>query len=162
MTTNTLSPPTTERVLAMIRGELSTPRRWFYRAVLLAASVMTAAILSLWMTESGPLPLRLHVAFGALSLIGCAWIGVLTWILWIRRCPTALDQIATGWVATGACALFLVVAVVTAVTRGDQQAAIWLGLIGISFLSVAVMMLCRAYAWREELRRKLAELEGKA
>jgi hypothetical protein len=154
------SVPSTERVMAMIRGELTSPRRWFYRAVLLAASVGVAAILSLWTTEPGPLPLRLHIAFGALSAIGLSWIGVLTWILWRRRCPTALDRIATGWVATGACTLFLAVAVPIAVVRGDTQSVVWLAALGLSMWGIAVWMLRSAYSLRASLRAKLVELEG--
>ena len=154
------SAPSTERVMAMIRGELSSPRRWFYRGVLLAASVGVAAILSLWTTEPGPLPLRLHIAFGALSAIGMSWIGVLTWILWRRRCPTALDRIATGWVATGACTLFLAVAVPIAVARGDTQSAIWLGALGLSMWGIAVVMLRSAYSLKNELLAKLAAWGG--
>ena len=154
------SVPSTERVMAMIRGELSSPRRWFYRGVLLAASVGVAAILSLWTTEPGPLPLRLHIAFGALSAIGMSWVCVLTWILWRRRCPTALDRIATGWVATGACTLFLAVAVPVAVVRGDTESAIWLAALGLSMWGIAVMMLRSAYSLKNELLAKLAEWGG--
>jgi hypothetical protein len=152
-------PPATDEVMALIRGELSSRRRWFYRGVLLAASIGVAVIVSLWTTEPGPLPLRLHVAFAGLSLIGVSWIGVLSWILWRRYCPTALDRIATGWVATGACALFLIVAVSIAMSRNRVGEAMWIGVAGVFFLTLAVTMLWRAYAQRARLRAKLAELE---
>jgi hypothetical protein len=160
MNTDIALPPSTDRVMAMIRGELSSPRRWFYRGVLLAASVGLAAILSLWMTEPGPLPLRLHIAFGALSAIAMSWIGVLTWILWRQRCPTALDRIATGWVATGACTLFLVVALPIAAVRGDAQSALCLAAFGLTMWGIAAMMLRGAYSLRTQLRAKLVELGG--
>jgi hypothetical protein len=160
MNANSALPPATDRVMAMIRGELSASRRWFYRGVLLAASVGVAAILSLWTTEPGPLPLRLHIAFGALSAIGLSWIGVLTWILWRRRCPTALDRIATGWVATGACTLFLAVALPVAVVRGDAGTAACLGAFGLGMWGIAVTMLRSAYALRAQLRAKLMALGG--
>jgi hypothetical protein len=145
----------------MIRGELTSPRRWFYRAILLAASVMTAAIVSLWATEPRPLPTRLHVAFAAMSAIGAGWIAVLVWVLSRRNCPTAVDRLATSWMATIACALFLAVAIPIALSRGrTEQAALWLGVVGVFFLSVAVWNLLAAYSLRARLRAKLAELDG--
>lgn len=152
------SPPTTDKVMALVRGELTSPRRWFYRGVLLAASVGVGVIVSLWATEPRELPLRLHVAFGALTAIGMSWIAVTTWILWRQRCPTALDRIATAWVATGACMLFLCVAVPIAVSRGRVGAAYWIGAFGVFMLCVAVAMLVSAYSLRRRLRAELAEL----
>ena len=153
------SPPSTKDVMAMIQGGLSSPRRWFYRGVLLAASVGVAIILSLWTTEPRQLPLRLHAAFAGLTVVGISWIGVTTWILWRRRCPTALDRIATGWVATGACCLFLVIAVPIAVLRKRAGGAMWISLLGIFLLSIAIGLLWKAYSLRAYLRAKKAELE---
>ncbi len=153
------SPPSTEDATAMIRGELSSPRRWFYRGVLLAASVGVAIILSLWTTEPRQLPMRLHAAFAGLTVIGMSWIGLLTWILWRRHCPTALDRIATAWVATGACSLFLFTAVPIAILRERVGGAMWMALLGIFLLSIASAMLWKAYALRAYLRAKMTELE---
>jgi hypothetical protein len=153
-------PPATDQVMALIRGELSSGRRWFYRGVLLAASMGVAVIVSLWTTEPRPLPLRLHVAFAALSLIGLSWVGVLSWILSRRYCPTALDRIATGWVATGACTLFLIVAVGIAASRNRVGEALWIAVVGVFLLCVAAGILWRAYAERSRLRAMLAELQG--
>jgi hypothetical protein len=152
-------PPATDKVMALIRGELSSARRWFYRGVLVAASIGLAVIVSLWTTEPRPLPLRLHMAFAGLTLVGASWLGVITWILSRRHCPTALDRIATGWVATGACMLFLVMGVAIASMRGQAGGVVAIGLTGILLLSVAVAMLWRAYAERSRLRFRLAELE---
>lgn len=80
----------------LVRGELSSGKRWFYRMILLATSILLAVVLSLWATEPGPLPDRLHFAFGVMTLIACGWIGVLSWILSRRLCPTAVDRIATA------------------------------------------------------------------
>jgi hypothetical protein len=153
------STPSTDEVMALIRGELSSHRRWFYRGVLLAASVGLAAILSLWTTEPRPLPLRLHVAFAGLTLINVAWIGVLSWTLLRRYCPTALDRIATAWVATGACTLFLLMAVSIALVRGQMGEAMWIGVVGFVLFSVALIMLWRAYVERNKLQSRLASLE---
>jgi hypothetical protein len=153
-------PPAIEQVMTLVRGELSSRRRWFYRGVLLMASVMVAIILSLWATEPRELPLRLHVAFGAMTVIGISWIGVMIWILWRERCPTALDRIATGWVATGACGLFLCVTVGIAIARERTGGVFWIAVAGVFFLLLAVGMLRNAYSLRRRLLAKLAELEG--
>ena len=152
-------PPSTEDVMAMIQGELTSPRRWFYRGVLLAASAGVAIILSLWTTEPRQLPIRLHVAFGGLTVIGMSWIGLMTWILWRRHCPTALDRIATGWVAIGACSLFLFTAVPIAILRDRVGGAMWIALLGTFLLSIAVVVLWRAYSLRAFLLAKMRELE---
>jgi hypothetical protein len=153
------SPPSPDRALAVIRGELSSPRRWFYRAILLAASVMTAAIVSLWATEPGPLPMRLHLAFAAMTAIGGGWIAVLIWVLTRRNCPTAIDRLATSWMATVACALFLAVAIPIALSRDRaDHAALYLGGVGMLLLGVAVLNLRGAYSLRARLRGQLAEL----
>lgn len=159
MTTIVNNVPSADRVMAMIRGELTSARRWFYRGILLVAAIGLGAILSLWTTEPRELPMRLHVAFGALSVINAAWIGVTVWILSRRRCPTALDRIATAWVATGACLLFLAVILGVAISRDRVGEVRWAALFGVLLLNGAIVMLWRAYAQRKELQRKLAELE---
>ena len=157
------TPPPSDRVLAMIRGELAPARRWLYRATLLAASVVTAAIVSLWTTEPRSLPLRLHVAFAALTAVGAGWIAVLTWILTRRNCPTALDRLATSWMATVACVLFLAVSIPVALSRGRTgHAALWLGAVGVLFLCVAAFNLWGAYTLRAKLRSQLAVLKQAA
>jgi uncharacterized membrane protein YfcA len=162
MTTFVDNVPSTDRVMAMIRGELTSARRWFYRGILLVAAIGLGSILSLWTTEPRELPMRLHVAFGALSVINAAWIGVTAWILSRRRCPTALDRIATSWVATGACVLFLVVVLGVAISRDRVSEVWWAALLGVFLLYAAIVMLWRAYARRRELQDTLAELERAA
>lgn len=73
--------PPTDKILAVIHGELSARRRWFYRVMLVGVGGLLAAVLSLWMTEPGPLPTRLHIAFATIALIQAGWIIVFTWIL---------------------------------------------------------------------------------
>ncbi len=160
MDLNDPDPSSPERALALVRGELSSGRRWAYRLVLLAASLGVAAILSLWTTEPGPLPLRLHVAFATLTFIGSGWICVLTWVLARRNCPTAFDRVATAWMAAIACLISLAVSVSIAVSRGNMQAALYLGVIGLALLAVALLSLRGVYRFRANLRTKLAELES--
>ncbi len=160
MPINDSIPPSSEPILAMVRGELSSSRRWFYRLMLLAVSVVLASLLALWVTEPGPLPGRLHFSFAAMTCIALGWVGVLTWILTRRSCPTALDRVATTWMATLACCVFLAVSVPIALFRGHTQAALWLGVTGGAMLVGALFLLRRAYSLRARLRAKLAELEG--
>ena len=144
----------------LVRGELSSGKRWFYRIILLGASIALAVVLSLWTTEPRPLPVRLHTAFGAMALISCGWIGVLSWLLCRRFCPTAIDRIATTWMATIACGLFLAVALPISLLRGQFVAATGLSLVGLIMLGTSLALLRSAYAWRTELRGRLAELES--
>jgi hypothetical protein len=157
MNSNDFATPSPDSILALVHGELSSGKRWVYRVILLAASVGVAALVSLWSTEPEPLPLRLHVAFAALTVIGTGWVGVLTWILTRRNCPTALDRIATAWMATIACSLFLIVSLPIAVARGELPAAASLALMGLGLLGSAVVMLRAAYAQRARLRSELAK-----
>lgn len=146
----------------LVRGELSSGKRWFYRMILLVASIALAVVLSLWATEPGPLPDRLHIAFAAMTLIACGWIGVLSWILSRHLCPTAIDRIATAWMATLACGLFLAVALPISLLRGQFTSAVGLSLIGLISLGISLALLRCAYTWRTDLRGRLTELESEA
>ncbi len=148
----------TEQALRTVQGELSSSRRWWYRVLLSVVGVWVAALLSLWATEPEPLPLRLHFSLGCMTIVGAGWVGVLIWILHRRNCPSALDRITTAWMATAACSLFLVVSVAIACLRGDMQAALDLGLVGLVCIGVALSMLWRAYSLRSRLQCKLTTL----
>lgn len=152
--------PPIEPVLALVDGELSHAKRWSYRLILLLASVVVTALLSLWVTEPKPLPTRLHVAFGAMTCIGFGWIGVLTWILTRRKCPTVLDRLATAWMATAACCVSLVVSLSIALVRNDIRAALAAGGTGLVLLSLALLLLNKAYSLRAKLRARLKELQA--
>ena len=159
MNTTKLKPPAPDGALSLIRGELSTPRRWWYRVLLAGISVWVAALVSLWATEPRPLPLRLHVAFAALTVIGIGWVAVLGWILTRRSCPTAADRLATALMAAVACGMFLAIAVPIALVREGMLQALTLGVVGLFLLGVALILLRRAFLLRAALRAKLAELE---
>lgn len=154
------SIPSTEPIHAIVRGELSSARRTGYRLMLVVVSILLALLTTLWVTEPGPLPARLHVSFAAMSGIAVGWIGVLVWILTRRSCPTAIDRLATSWMATVACGVFLVVSLSIAVIRGDANAALGLGVTGLGLLSLALFLLRRSYALKARLQSKLAQLEA--
>ena len=152
--------PSNEPILAIVRGELSAARRWGYRVMLLVASLMLALLLALWVTEPGPLPTRLHISFAAMLSIALGWVAVLAWILTRRSCPTAIDRLATNWMATLACCVFIAVTVPIALFRGQTAAALGLGVTGVGLLGVALFLLRGTYTLRAKLRTKLAELEA--
>jgi len=154
--------PSIEPILALVHGELSPIRRWCYRLILLLAAVVVAAIATLWMTEPRPLPTRLHVAFGAMTGIGIGWIAVLTWILTQRNCPTAVDRLATAWMATAACSVSLVISLSIALIRPNIETAVAAGVTGLVLLGLALLFLGRAYSIRSKLKAKLKELQGRA
>lgn len=152
--------PSTDPIMAMVRGELTSRKRWFYRLVLLVAGIGLALLLSLWLTEPRPLPPRLDVAFAVLTAIASGWIAVLTWILTRRACPTAVDRIATAWMATAGTTLSLVVSVPIALLRGNVAAASGLALLGVILVGLSLTLLRRAYRVRSELRQRLFDMQA--
>jgi len=154
------TPPSPDPILAMIRGELSPTRRWLYRSILVVTSIVAAVILALWVTEPKPLPLRLHLSFAAMTSIAAGWISILTWILIRRNCPTALDRLATAWMALAACSIFLVVSLTIALVRESTDAVLYLGSLGFIQVGIALFMLKSAYSLRSTLRAKLAEMNA--
>lgn len=149
-----------EQALALVRGELSPFRRRLYGGVLLVTSLWTAALASLWLTEPQPLPMRLHVAFGAMIAVGSGWTAVLVWILVRRRCPTALDRLATAWMATIACVVSLVLSVGIALLRGNLAAIAGVLVTGLVLLAGALLLLRSALRLRRKLVAQLHEPVG--
>ena len=158
MKTEVPTPPC-EPVIEMIQGELSSSKRWCYRALLVVVSIFAAALVSLWVTEPGPLPTRLHVAFATLLVICCGWIGVSIWILTRKNCPTAQDRVATAWMANFACLLFLIVAVPIGFVRGDAQVALALASTGATMFIVALVLLRHSLQLQARLQEKLSQLQ---
>lgn len=151
----------TESVLELLRGELSSKRRRFYRFVLLCSLIALGVVLSLWLTEPKPLPIQTQIAFGAMCCIASGWVAVLTWILIRRNCPTAMDRMATSWVATVATTLSLVLSVSIALWRGQWLAAMNLTAIGLLLVAAAGSLLFRAYRQRAGLKKQLNSLRTK-
>lgn len=151
--------PPVDLSLSVVQGEMSTRKRWRYRVLLVVAGAMIAAVVSLWVTEPEPLPTRLHVAFAAMTAVGVGWILVLTWLLVRRHGSTAVDRIATGWMATIACSVSLVLSVSIALIRGNNLAAVSLAILGLGLLGIAVLILRSGYSLRSRLLASLKELE---
>ncbi len=151
--------PPVELSLSVMRGEMSPLKRWLYRLLLVVNGAMIAALVSLWVTEPEPLPTRLHVAFAAMTAIGAGWICVLTWLLVRRHGSTAVDRIATGWMATIACTISLVLSVAIALIRGNNWAALALAVLGLVMLGIAIWFLRSGYELRSRLWASLKELK---
>lgn len=147
---------TDQRVLDLVRAELTSKRRWVHRVGLVGALIMLAVILSLWTTEPGPLPMRLHGAFGLMSAIAVGWIAIIGNILWRKNCPTARDQIATATMSVVGSLTFTVAAVVITSLRGDIAALATLAALGMSLTLLASLHLRFSLRWRGELQRRLA------
>lgn len=158
MNPNEKTPPL-DGAMKIVRGELSSSKRWMYRGLLIVTSIWVAALVAMWMTEPRELPLQLNVAFTGLTMIGFGWIGVLVWILTRRSCPTALDRIATGWMATVACSFSLVLSVAIALIRENGWAAAILAVLGLVLLGAAMLMLRSAYSMKARLLASLQALK---
>ena len=157
-----LDPPSVDGALALIERELAPRRRRRYSGLLIANVGVVAALGSLWSTEPGPLPVRLHVAFGAMVGSGVAWIVTL---LWLRARHTSLladDRVALARVAVGASLVFAAVGTGIALGRAEAGPAWAVGSMGGSFLVVAIVMLVRATRQRALLRALRARLEAGA
>lgn len=94
-----------EEVLAVLDRELSRSDRLRYLTVGLASLVVTAVTGSLWVTEPS-LPLRTHLAFAGIVVLGTAWMVIAVYVLTRRRPLYAADRVlATGMavvaIATG-------------------------------------------------------------
>lgn len=61
---------------------------------------MTAVTGSLWATEAS-LPLRTHIAFAGIVVIGAAWMGVAVYVLTRRRPLYAADRVLATGLAPG-------------------------------------------------------------
>ena len=152
---NSENVPALDVALRIVRGELSNTRRWMYRVLLMVIFVWVTAMASMWLTEPAGLPVLTNVAFAAMTVIGFGWVGVLVWILTRKSCPTALDRIATGWMATLACSVSLVLSVAVALVRNNQWAALMLAVSGLTMLVAAILLLCSGYSLRRRLVQSL-------
>jgi len=149
------------RVQKLARGELSVKARLGYVALLLVSSAMTVGLLSLWLTEAF-LPLRTHLAFGAMSLIGVSWAALSIWALTTRRMLFARDRVIAGRMSVAFTALFLAGAIV-AVFMSGKAAAFVAAATGAVMFAIALRVLAGARrrfvelaARRDALERELA------
>jgi hypothetical protein len=137
-------PSLVARLERLARTELSTRARLAHVLLVLVASTMTIAIVSLWLTEP-VLPARTHAAFGMLTMIGVAWVAYGAWVLRARRVMLARQRVVAGRLAvtfTGAFTIACVLlAATTSVAAGWPAAAM-----GLVLLAAAVTLWRRAEA----------------
>ena len=148
-------------VQKLARGELSVKARLGYVALLLVSSAMTVGLVSLWLTEAF-LPLRTHLAFGAMVLIGTAWAALSIWALTTRRVLFARDRVIAGRMSVAFTALFLAGAIVAVLVSG-KAAAFGAAATGAVMFVIALRVLSGARrrfvelaARRDALERELA------
>ena len=145
-------------VQKLARGELSVKARLGYVALLLASSAMTVVIVSLWLTEA-VLPLRTHIAFGAMSAIGIAWGALSIWALATRRVLLARDRVIAGRMSVGFTALFLLGAIIAVLMTG-KTAAFGAAAMGLVMFATALRVLAGARRRFAVLVAQRAELES--
>lgn len=158
------SPPgrRTDEVLALLDAELSRRARLGYLAVMLAGLVVTGLVAALWATEPG-LPLRTHLSFAGIVLLGTGWVAVAGYVLTRRRPLYAADRVlATGMAVTATSAGGVGVTVVAGL-RGGALAAATAAVPAAMLLGIAAVLHVRARARRRALlarRRELTGLDG--
>ncbi len=141
----------------LVKGETSMKRRIGYVALLLASAAMTTVIVALWATEPA-LPLRTHVAFGAMSAIGLSWVALAGWALTTRRVLFARDRVIAGRMAVTFASVFALGALAILVATGSPAAAGALAT-GVVMVLVAVVVLRQARRRFTALIARRAELE---
>ncbi len=144
-------------VQKLVKEETSMKRRIGYIALLLAAAAMTTVIVALWATEP-VLPLRTHVAFGAMSAIGLSWIALALWVLTTRRMLFALDRVIAGRLAAAFTSVFTLGALAMWIATASAAAAGALGT-GVVMLIAALAALRNASRRFAALSARRAELE---
>lgn len=137
----------------------SVVRRWLYRWLLCSGTAVLAMVTSLWLTEPKPLPLALHLAFSAMTLISLGWTSIATYHLWFRQCHSINDRVLTAWWATFSCLLFLLIGAPIAFWRGPPSGAIAVLATGATLLTFAAVTLWQSYRRKRWLAERLATLK---
>jgi hypothetical protein len=141
-----------DNVRKLASGELSLRARIGYVALLLGSAVMTAVIVSLWITEPH-LPARARVAFCVMTLIGAAWAALSLWALTTRRVLLARDRVIAGRMAVTFTGVF-VAGAATACVISMNVAAFTSLAAGLTMFGVALRVWSGA-------RRRFAELQAR-
>lgn len=146
-----------EDMISQLSGRLSLRRRIATVVALLGGLAMAFVVSLLWATEPG-LPPGTQLAFGAIVVVGLAWVAYGVWVL-SRRLPLfALDRVVAGWLALAASGLLAVpVAVVTVLRQRTEPVA--LAAVAV-LLVLAGLNLARARTHRAALLRRKRELGG--
>lgn len=143
----------------LIDAELSLPARLGYVALLLAALTMTGVVATLWATEPG-LPLRAHLGFALMVVIGSSWIVFAIWVLTHRRVLLARHRIVAGRMAVTFTSAFALTMLALGYTTGWSE-PYKAAAVGLLMLSAAIVVLVRAHRSFARLaeRRDMLERE---
>ena len=141
--------------------ELSLPARLGHTALLVVSASVSALTASLWLTEPS-LPLRTHIAFGAIVAIGLAWSGFAWWVLANRRVMLANQRVIATRMALGFTALFLIGAVILRSRLGAGAVVTSAALFAVASINaiVAHRRFTRLLTLRRSLERGALEREA--
>jgi len=141
-----------------VARELSLGARLGHTALLVVAASVAALMGELWLTEPS-LPLRTHIAFGAIVLIGVSWTAYAWWVLTNRRVLLANQRVIASSLATAFSALFLVGAVILRERVGTGGIVVSTTLFGIACVSLVVARrrFTRLAARRDSLMKGMGE-----
>jgi hypothetical protein len=148
----------TDEVLAVLDRELSRSDRFRYLTVGLASLAVTAVTGSLWATEPS-LPLRTHLAFAGIVVIGTAWMAVAAFVLTRRRPLYAMDRVLATGLAVVATSFVGVATTVLAGLRGGTLPGLTAGAVTAVFVAASAALHVGARRRRDALlarRRTLA------
>ena len=150
-------PRSPDDVRALVDGELSLVARVGYVGLLLVSLMMTAGLGSLWVTELG-LPLRAHVAFGVMVLIGVSWAIFALWVLTRRRVLLASHHVIAGRMSVVFTSVFLTGCLIMVAIVGGAASYV-VSAIAVLMLGCAVAVLVRARRLRARLIHRRQTLE---
>lgn len=149
----------TDDVLAVLDRQLSRSERLRYLTVGLASFAVTAVTGSLWATEAS-LPLRTHLAFAGIVVLGIAWMAVTFYMLTRRRPLYAADRVLATGLAAIATSLVGIATTILAGVRGGALAALAAGVASATFVVVAAVLHLSARRRRASLLARRRELTG--
>lgn len=149
----------TDEVLAVLDHELSRSDRLRYLTVGLASFVVTALTSSLWATEAA-LPLRTHLAFAGIVVLGIAWMTVAAYVLTRRRPLYAADRVLATGLAVVATSTVGIATIVLAGVRGGVLPGLTAGVMTTVFVTTATVLHLGARRRRDALLARRRGLTG--
>ncbi|MEX0705848.1 MAG: hypothetical protein WD041_04450 [Nitriliruptoraceae bacterium] len=148
-----------EEVPAVLDRELSWSGRLRYLTVGLASLVVTAVTGSLWATEPS-LPLRTHLAFAGIVVLGTAWMGVAVHVLTRRRPLYAADRVLATGLAVVATSTAAITTTVLVGVRGGAVPGLIAGVVNTAMVAAAAVLHLRARRHRDALLARRDRLAG--
>ena len=148
-----------EADLLLAKSQISFRSRIGHLALLLLATAMSVALVSLLATEKG-LPLRAAAALAVLLSINLCWTAYAAWVLAARRTMLFNHRVVAGWIACAAAAAFTAGAAILGAATGAGAAFAAAGT-GLVLLIIAAGLLLRARRDLRALQRRRSELEAR-